>query len=184
MAFVGYKTEADATAALEYFNNTFVDTSKIQVEYARAVKSSALPRPWSKHSEGSSAHRRANAPEQDPDAPPPLDPDRFIGVRELKKMQKAKRHAFERELDEMIEADPKLKEFMELMAPRSKQKIWDNQDAAAFGGDAGTGAQGDAQGVPRGVPGTNDRRSWTTGATTTSTKISTTRRAKPGRREG
>ena len=95
-------------------------------------------------------------------------------------MQKAKRHAFERELDEMIEADPKLKEFMELMAPRSKQKIWDNQDAAAFGGDAGTGAQGDARGVPRGVPGTNDRRSWTTGATTTSTKISTTRRAKPG----
>ena len=153
MAFVGYKTEADATAALEYFNNTFVDTSKIQVEYARAVKSSALPRPWSKHSEGSSAHRRANAPEQDPDAPPPLDPDRFIGVRELKKMQKAKRHAFERELDEMIEADPKLKEFMELMAPRSKQKIWDNQDAAAFGGDAGTGAQGDAQGGAQGGAG-------------------------------
>ena len=126
MAFVGYKTEADATAALEYFNNTFVDTSKIQVEYARAVKSAALPRPWSKHSEGSSAHRRANAPEPDPDAPPPLDPDRFIGVRELKKMKNAKKHAFERELDEMIEADPKLKEFMELMAPRSKQMIWDN----------------------------------------------------------
>ena len=146
MAFVGYKTEADATAALEYFNNTFVDTSKIQVEYARAVKSAALPRPWSKHSEGSSAHRRANAPEPDPDAPPPLDPDRFIGVRELKKMKNAKKHAFERELDEMIEADPKLKEFMELMAPRSKQKIWDNQDAAAFGGDAGAGAQGGAQG--------------------------------------
>ena len=50
MAFVGYKTEEDATKALEYFNNTFVDTSKISVEYARAVKSTTLPRPWSRHS--------------------------------------------------------------------------------------------------------------------------------------
>ena len=133
MAFVGYKTEEDATKALEYFNNTFVDTSKISVEYARAVKSAALPRPWSRHSAGSSAHARSNAPAPDPNAPEPPDPDRFIGVRELKKMKNAKKHAAERELEAMIAADPKLAEFMELMAPRSKQKIWDNQDVTAFG---------------------------------------------------
>ena len=133
MAFVGYKTEEDATKALEYFNNTFVDTSKISVEYARAVKSTTLPRPWSRHSAGSSAHARSNAPAPDPDAPEPPDPDRFIGVRELKKMKNAKKHAAERELEAMIAADPKLAEFMELMAPRSKQKIWDNQDVTAFG---------------------------------------------------
>ena len=133
MAFVGYKSEEDAVKALEYFNNTFVDTSKIQVEYARAVKSSTLPRPWSKHSQGSSAHGRANAPEPDLDAPEPLDPDRFIGVRELKKMKNTKKHAAERELEQMIADDPKLAEFMELMAPRSKQKIWDNADGNAFG---------------------------------------------------
>ena len=138
MAFVGYKTEEDATQALEYFNNTFVDTSKISVEYARAVKSTALPRPWSRHSAGSSAHARSNAPAPDPDAPEPPDPDRFIGVRELKKMKNAKKHAAERELEAMIAADPKLAEFMELMAPRSKQKIWDNQDVTAFGA-AGNG---------------------------------------------
>ena len=90
MAFVGYKTEEDATKALEYFNNTFVDTSKISVEYARAVKSTTLPRPWSRHSAGSSAHARSNAPAPDPDAPEPPDPDRFVGVRELKKMKNAK----------------------------------------------------------------------------------------------
>jgi len=133
MAFVGYKTEEDATKALEYFNNTFVDTSKISVEYARAVKSTTLPRPWSRHSEGSSAHARSNAPAPDPDAPEPPDPDRFVGVRELKKMKNAKKHAAERELEAMLAADPKLAEFMELMAPRSKQKIWDNQDVTAFG---------------------------------------------------
>jgi multiple RNA-binding domain-containing protein 1 len=46
MAFVGFKTDADATKALDYFNGTFVDTSRIAVEYARAVKSSKLERPW------------------------------------------------------------------------------------------------------------------------------------------
>jgi len=29
MAFVGFKTEADAVSALKYFDNTFVDTSRI-----------------------------------------------------------------------------------------------------------------------------------------------------------
>ena len=129
MAFVGFKTEADATKALEYFDNTFVDTSKIAVEYARAMKSSALPRPWSRHSEGSSAHAKATKPKPDAKAPPEADPDRFIGVRELKKMKKAKQREYEAELDRQIAEDPKLAEFMRLMMPRSKQKLWDNQDA-------------------------------------------------------
>ena len=125
MAFVGFKTTAEATSALEYFNNTFVDTSKISVEYARAVKSSALPRPWSRHSEGSSAHARSASAEggakkgtRGGDKDSANDPDRFIGVRELKKMKNAKKHAAERALEEKIAADPKLAEFMQLMAPR------------------------------------------------------------------
>ena len=137
MAFVGYKTEQHAVRALAWFNNTFVDTSKINVEYARAVKSAQLPRPWSKHSLGSSAHARGNVPEPDVDALEPKDPDRFIGVREQRKMKNLKKHAAEKELEDMIACDPKLAEFMELMAPRNKQKIWDNQDVTAFGADVG-----------------------------------------------
>jgi len=152
MAFVGFKTTAEATSALEYFNNTFVDTSKISVEYARAVKSSALPRPWSRHSEGSSAHARSASAEggakkgtRGGDKDSANDPDRFIGVRELKKMKNAKKHAAERALEEKIAADPKLAEFMQLMAPRSKGRIWDNQDAVAH-----AGAEGDRDpAVPR-----------------------------------
>ena len=71
MAFVGYKTEEDATKALEYFNNTFVDTSKISVEYARAVKSTTLPRPWSRHSEGSRRTRVPTRPRRTPTREPP-----------------------------------------------------------------------------------------------------------------
>ena len=35
--FIGYKTEAEAKKALKFFNNTFVDTSKISVELAKPV---------------------------------------------------------------------------------------------------------------------------------------------------
>ena len=148
MAFVGYKTEQHAVRALAWFNNTFVDTSKINVEYARAVKSAQLPRPWSKHSLGSSAHARGNVPEPDVDALEPKDPDRFIGVREQRKMKNLKKHAAEKELEDMIACDPKLAEFMELMAPRNKQKIWDNQDVTAFGADVGDADFGGNNEIP------------------------------------
>lgn len=57
-AFVGYKTEDQAKAALKHFNRSFVDTSKISVEIAKEVGDKSLPRPWSKYSEGSSANQR------------------------------------------------------------------------------------------------------------------------------
>ena len=52
--FVGYKTEEEAIVAKKYFNNSFIDTSRISVEYARAQNDPDIPRPWSKHSAGSS----------------------------------------------------------------------------------------------------------------------------------
>ena len=129
MAFVRYKTTADAVKALEYFHNTFIDTSRVQVEYARAVKSAQLPRPWSKHSEGSSAHRRTHETPEERAAreAKAADAERFIGVRELKKMKRAKKEAFEKEIDDAIAADPKLTEFMRLMAPRSQQRSCPSQ---------------------------------------------------------
>ena len=195
MAFVGFKTTAEATSALEYFNNTFVDTSKISVEYARAVKSSALPRPWSRHSEGSSAPRSTSAEggakkgTRGGDKDSANDPDRFIGVRELKKMKNAKKHAAERALEEKIAADPKLAEFMQLMAPRSKGRIWDNQDAVAHAGaegDRDPAVRARATRATRGLL-TGEARvpRMTTGATTTRTTTrSTTTSARPGRQGG
>ena len=36
--FVGFKDEIAATKVLNYFNNTFIDTSKIQVEIAKDLE--------------------------------------------------------------------------------------------------------------------------------------------------
>ena len=56
--FVGYKTGDLAKAALSYFNNSYIDTSKIFVDVAKNFGDLSLPRPWSKYSEGSSANKR------------------------------------------------------------------------------------------------------------------------------
>jgi RNA recognition motif-containing protein len=36
--FIGFRTEKEAKAAMNFFNNTFIDTSKISVEMARPVR--------------------------------------------------------------------------------------------------------------------------------------------------
>lgn len=56
--FVGFKNDEMAKEAKEYFNKTFLHTSRIEVEFAKAQNDETLPRPWSKHSTGSSANTR------------------------------------------------------------------------------------------------------------------------------
>jgi multiple RNA-binding domain-containing protein 1 len=57
-AFVGYKTEKQAGAAVSFFNQSFIDTSKLEVEIAKTFGDPSLPRPWSKYSKGSSAFEK------------------------------------------------------------------------------------------------------------------------------
>ena len=56
--FVGFKNDEQAKAAREYFNKTFLHTSRIEVDFAKSQGDDSLPRPWSKHSQGSSANSR------------------------------------------------------------------------------------------------------------------------------
>jgi multiple RNA-binding domain-containing protein 1 len=54
--FIGYKSEAEAGKAKEYFNNTYLDTSRVAVEFAYPQNSPHLPRAWSRFSTDSSAY--------------------------------------------------------------------------------------------------------------------------------
>ncbi|KAF8820794.1 Rna recognition motif-containing protein [Cardiosporidium cionae] len=53
-AFVGFSNVQDAEKALNYFHSTYIDTAKLQVEYALPPNDEKLTRPWSKYSKGSS----------------------------------------------------------------------------------------------------------------------------------
>jgi multiple RNA-binding domain-containing protein 1 len=48
--FVGFKNEEEAKKAQTYFNNTYLHTSRLQVDFSKAQNDPNLARPWSKHS--------------------------------------------------------------------------------------------------------------------------------------
>ena len=143
LGFIGYKTETMAIKAQKYFHNTFIDTSRIDVSFAvsRKERASLGERAWSKYSDGTSANERLKREEEkrskkDKDGEEKEeDPtNRFIGVREKIKMEKAalraKKEKFmspeEKMLEEKLKEDPKFREYMALMLPKSKfaAKFW------------------------------------------------------------
>lgn len=63
-AFVGFKTEAEAAAARKFFNNTFLDTSKMVIDFAKPQGDPELPRAWSKFTKGSSAYAALHGKEE------------------------------------------------------------------------------------------------------------------------
>ena len=63
--FVGYKHEADASKAKEYFDKTFILMSKVSVDFAKTLDDPSLPRAWSRHTPGSSGFNKIH-PDQVP----------------------------------------------------------------------------------------------------------------------
>jgi hypothetical protein len=78
------------------------------------------------NSQGSSAHKKANTPKETAEeiAAAKVEAERFKGVRELKKIANGKKHSAEQELEDMISADPKLAEFMQLMAGANTRPLF------------------------------------------------------------
>ena len=56
--FVGFKNEEDAAKALNYFNKSYINTSKVEVGFAKNIGDPTVPRPWSKYSSKSSEFER------------------------------------------------------------------------------------------------------------------------------
>ena len=54
--FVGFASDSQAQAAVQKFDRSFMDASRISVEVAKPYGDESLERPWSKYSKGSSAY--------------------------------------------------------------------------------------------------------------------------------
>lgn len=61
--FIGYRSAEEANRAVKYFNNTFIDTSRVTVELAKSFGDSTIARPWSQYSRGSSKYARLHPEE-------------------------------------------------------------------------------------------------------------------------
>ncbi|KXS19746.1 RNA-binding domain-containing protein [Gonapodya prolifera JEL478] len=127
--YIGYASESEARAAVEYFNNTYIDTSKIVVEFAKSPHDPSLPRPWSKHTPGSTAHLRAN---------PALLAERAAAESRKRDERRSAREAewaAGRARDDGLlgntsTRDAKLTEFLEVVgvAKKGKVRTWENDD--------------------------------------------------------
>ncbi|KAG2574631.1 hypothetical protein PVAP13_7KG345900 [Panicum virgatum] len=108
------KTNEEAEEALKYFNNTYIDTCKITCEVARKIGDPDAPRPWSRHS--------LKKPEYDSKSKPKAGPVDAL----LKDTQVQGMAADVRGSKGSVANDPKFQEFLEVMQPRSKAKMWAN----------------------------------------------------------
>jgi len=104
IGYVGYKTPEDATAAVKYFNKTFVRMSRIGVEIARTVDEA-----------------RKNREAFNGRAPTAQRGGAATGANFVERKERP-----EEKEDE--EQDPKLKEFLEVMKPKSKKRTWENEN--------------------------------------------------------
>ncbi|KAH7138506.1 hypothetical protein B0J11DRAFT_574480 [Dendryphion nanum] len=109
IGYIGYKTPEDAAKAIKYFNKTFIRMSKIYVEPARSFSDKELPKSRRQQKEDIYSRQK-----QDEYVPPLQD-------NALKR---------KRPTEDDAEHDPKLKEFLEVMQPPSKTKVWANGETS------------------------------------------------------
>ncbi|KAM1796214.1 hypothetical protein ACFX11_036476 [Malus domestica] len=111
-AFIGFRTGRKAREAMKYYDRSFLDTCRISCEIARKVGDPEIPRPWSRHSKKKEGEGGG-------------------GEEKRKKEERgggAKSGSLEVE-DES--GDVKLHEFLEVMQPRAKSKLWANDAVVA-----------------------------------------------------
>lgn len=112
-AFIGFRTDDEAQEAIRYFNRSYLQTSRITCEVARKHGDENLPRPWSRHS------KKKGDKGNEVTAP---DVDKHARAKGQGKILK----------DEGVHVDdPELQDFLQVMQPRVKSKMWANDTAVA-----------------------------------------------------
>lgn len=106
--FIGFKSEEEAQTALSHFNKSFVDTSRITVEFCKSFGDPTKPRAWSKHAQ------RPRQPEQ---------PSHGSVAPEIKKDEKKKKAP--RELEKLKE-EAEFQEFLSVHQKRTQVATWAN----------------------------------------------------------
>nr|CAD7403642.1 unnamed protein product [Timema cristinae] len=121
--FVGFKTPEDANNAINYFNNNFINASKIQVELCAGLGDPQKPKAWSKYAPDSSAFKKIHEPAE-----------KKVNKKEQKKKKLDKNlNNGVKEVLEKHKDDPLFAEFMEAHGKGAKA-VWSNN--AVVGAEA------------------------------------------------
>ena len=117
-AFVGFHTHEDALRAINFFDKTFFNTSRLKVEKALPVGDKHLPRAWSRHTAGTTAYNKRHG----------IVKNQSDGIVSGKPKKESKH---DNESDKKEGDRSKFKEFLEIMQPRSKGNKWSNDGVVA-----------------------------------------------------
>lgn len=114
--FVGYRTEEEARDALAYFNRTFIDTSRIQVDLAKRIGD-----------EGLANEREVRKQRRDQGRE---EGHRVIDVAGEQSAAAAGKKSKKGKAAEKSKASKgvSFEEFMAVMAPKKKRKTWQNEE--------------------------------------------------------
>jgi len=142
MAFIGYRTAAAAAKARKHFNKSYIDTSRIEVEFAvNPREAREALRPWSKYSEGSSRHEEREARHHPQAAAAksagsataaPADAASLSRSAAKSSPLFSKSALFGLASDTQLSSllnDPKFQEYLHVMGSRSKNKFWSDNMA-------------------------------------------------------
>ncbi|NXI64541.1 RBM19 protein, partial [Anseranas semipalmata] len=115
--FIGYKSEDEAQVALNHFNRSFIDTSRVTVELCKSFGDPSKPKAWSKHSQ------KVPASEKQPEKP--LTTAAPTGTKKDKKKKNPTENLKE------LEEDKTFQEFLVVHQKRSQVATWANDTLAA-----------------------------------------------------
>ena len=124
--FVGFMEGSQAGAAVEQYNKTYIDASKIEVELAKPYGHEELARPWSKYSKGSSAYLKREKAHETDDEKKGADANDKGRDKEASQMPKQNQTHLAQILEEyeQLEDDPNFQEFLSVHQHKSKVKSW------------------------------------------------------------
>ncbi|ROL50773.1 putative RNA-binding protein 19 [Anabarilius grahami] len=121
--FIGFKTEEDAEKALKHLNKTFVDTSRVTVEFCTDFGDPNKARPWSKHTRQPSSNKVTEEPKS----------REQLENEESSLKQKKPLNVLLGDL----EKDESFQEFLAVHQKRTQAPTWANDtvEAASFGAE-------------------------------------------------
>ncbi|XP_078277353.1 putative RNA-binding protein 19 isoform X2 [Rhinoraja longicauda] len=108
--FVGFKTEEEAQAAFKHFNKSYIDTSRIAVEFCKSFGDPGLPKAWSKHTQKNSTGETPKMPEEQEGQNKEKDKKKKLAIEELESLKK----------------DSNFEEFLAVHQKRCKVPTWTN----------------------------------------------------------
>ncbi|KAJ2162003.1 Multiple RNA-binding domain-containing protein 1 [Coemansia sp. RSA 552] len=124
--YIGYRTEEEAQQVQSYFHRSFINTSRIEVEIARPQGDASLPRAWSVHTKGTTLYNKVHGIKGTRKQQREREEE---DRKQKEKTQRAIRTLYDELLADNVD-DPRFKEFLQVMAPRAKNRAWTNDDYA------------------------------------------------------